>query len=110
MQQAKPFFETSCHKCGFIDEAAFTFSTNGAVKQICNNCHAYVKFFDKSLVPTVYDIKVKIWYIVQKNMAIIEQAKKDVEFISDLTKLSQQLMYWRLYLRIREICNLENTK
>lgn len=104
MKQAKPFFETGCHKCGIMDEAKFVFSTNGAVKQICNNCRAYIKFFDKSLVPTVHDIKKKIWYITEADIQSINEAKKAVEFVEGLTKLNAQLMYWDLYLHIRKLC------
>lgn len=109
MQQAKPFFEHSCHKCGFVDEAKFVFSTNGAVKQICNNCNFYVKFFDKASVPTIYDIKTKIWYIVEADISIVYAAKKEVEFIEGLNKLPGQLMYWKLYLEIRRLCSLKSS-
>lgn len=102
MQPAKPFFETSCHKCGCIDEAKFVFSSNGAVKQVCNNCSAYIKFFDKSLVPNVIVIKQKIWYIVEGNIQEIQDAKKEVEFI-EVTGMAQRLQYWKLYLYLRKL-------
>lgn len=104
MQQAKPFFETGCHKCGCIDEAKFVFSSNMAVKQVCNGCGAYIKFFDKGLVPTHIAIKQKIWYIVEADVKIIDAAKKEVEFI-ELTGMQQRLMYWKLYLYIRSLCS-----
>lgn len=110
MQHAKPFFEHTCHKCGLIDEARFVFSSNMAVKQICNGCGFYVKFFDKALVPTVFDIKQKIWYIVEANLGIIKEAKREVEFIDNLTGMPQRLMYWKLYLNIRNLCSATTKK
>lgn len=109
MREAKYFFETVCHKCGCINEAKFVFSTNGAVKQVCNDCGFYVKFFNKALIPTHYAIKEKIWYIVEGDLEIIKEAKKDVEFIEELKGLSKQLMYWKLYLEIlNHVKNLPN--
>src|SRR5690242_12057509 len=109
MRLSKPFFQTTCHKCGCIDEAKFVFSTNGAVKQICNGFGFYVKFFDKGLVPTVIAIKEKIWYIVEADINVIENAKIEVEFLNDLKGLPRQIMYWKLYLHVRKLCS-ENTK
>lgn len=98
---SKPFFETACYKCGCVDEAKFVFSTNGAVKQVCLHCGAYIKFFNKSLVPTTHAIKEKIWYIAEMNLELINMAKKQCEFIDYKPGLAQQLQYWKLYLTIR---------
>ena len=59
MIKTKPFIENACHKCGVIDEARFAYA-GPHIKQVCNNCHFYVKFFNVKLIPDVKEIKLKI--------------------------------------------------
>ena len=96
----KAFFEHSCHKCGLVDEAKFVHA-GPHIKQVCNGCGFYVKFFDKAMIPDHIEIKQKIWYISKQNLLLINKAKEEVEFI-ECTGLSRKLMYWKLYLKIRE--------
>jgi hypothetical protein len=96
----KAFFEHKCHKCGLIDEARFVHA-GPHLKQICNGCGFYVKFIDKSEIPDHIEIKQKIWFIANQNLALIKKAKQEVEFI-ELTGLSRKLQYWKLYLKVRE--------
>lgn len=99
MKHSERFFNHTCVKCGCLDEAKFVIARNGAVKQVCNACGAYVKFFNKALVPSLLDIKQKIWYITERNLVLINSAKAKVEFI-ECTGMAQQIMYWKLYLQI----------
>lgn len=99
MKQVKPFFETDCHKCGSVDEARFILG-NTHVKQICNNCGCYVKFFNKSLIPDIPEIKMKIWAICD-NIDEINDAKSEIDFVDKLTGLYGKIMYWKLYLEMR---------
>lgn len=94
------FFETTCHKCGFIDEAKFVYA-GPHIKQVCNNCGFYVKFFNTALIPDVQEIKLKIWNITDQNLELINKAKSEVEFVAGLTGINAKMMYWRLYLRLR---------
>jgi hypothetical protein len=97
----KSFFEHKCTRCGVIDEARFLFA-GPHIKQVCNSCGAYVKFFDKSLIPDVKEIKLKIWVISDQNLELIEKAKKEMEFAGACSGLWEKIMYWRLYLKVRE--------
>lgn len=101
MKIIKPFIETSCHKCGSCNEAKFYIS-GPHLKQVCIDCGAYIKFFDKSLVPDVTEIKQKIFYMMDGDLNLIEKGKIDCEFIPNLTGLTNKLMYWKLYLQLRK--------
>lgn len=94
------FFETACHKCGCIDEARFTYA-GPHIKQVCNACGFYVKFFDKAQIPDIKDIRLKIWHISNQNLSLIEECKKQTEFIDGLKGLDGKMMYWKLYLNVR---------
>src|SRR5690606_16985068 len=89
-----------CPRCGVTDEAKFLFS-GPHVKQVCNNCGSYVKFYNKSNIPDASEIKLKIWSITQ-DMGKIEQAKSKIGFVENLKGLYRNIMYWRLYLQIRK--------
>ena len=104
LKQSSPFFETICHQCGAMDEAKFTFA-GPHIKQVCLHCGCYIKFFNKSSIPDSKDIKQKIWHIADGNIEVINKAKKQVEFLENLTGLNQKLMYWKLYLYLRVECN-----
>jgi hypothetical protein len=97
----KSFFEHTCYKCGLIDEAKFVFA-GPHVKQVCNGCGFYVKFFDKAMIPDVMEIKLKIWAITNQDLTLIEKAKREVEF-TPCTGLTAKMMYWRVYLKVREL-------
>lgn len=97
----KAFFEHGCHKCGVVDEARFVFA-GPHIKQVCNNCGFYVKFFDKAMIPDIKQIRLKIWFISGQNVELINKCKQEVEFIENLTGLGGKMMYWQLYLKVRE--------
>lgn len=98
-----PFFEHICHEsdCGLADEARFLHA-GPHIKQVCNGCGAYVKFFPEHLIPDVEYIKQKIWNIVDADQSRIDAMKKDVEFIEGLSGKYAKLMYWNLYLNLRQ--------
>ena len=96
----QPFFEHACEKCGVIDEARFLHA-GPHIKQVCNNCEAYVKFFPEHTIPDVEYIKQKIWNIVDGDQVKITEMKVDTEFVEGLTGKYAKLMYWNLYLNIR---------
>lgn len=101
MKIVKPFFEHECHKCGSVDEARFSLGSVH-LKQICNGCGAYVKFFDKKLLPDIPEIKIKIWGITQ-DLRVISQAKDDIDFVPGLSGLYGKVMYWKLYIQLRKV-------
>lgn len=88
-----------CHVCGVVDEAKFVYA-GPHIKQLCNSCGKYVKFFNKALIPDVKEIKLSIWGI-KKDVETIEQAKKECGFVDGLTGLDEKIQYWRLYLYMR---------
>ena len=96
------FFETSCHKCGCIDEACFVYA-GPHIKQICNHCGFYQKFFDKKLIPDAKEIKLKIWFMCKESLESINEMKREIEFIDGLRGLDLKIMYWKLYLKTREV-------
>lgn len=106
------FFNHTCRKCGGIDEAKFT-QSGPHVKQLCLHCGCYVKFFDKSVLPDISDIRMKIWIVSGKNANLINSAKESVSFheYSDTVKYSntwtklvlQKLQWWKVYLKVRSL-------
>lgn len=92
-----------CHICGLVDEAEFIFS-GPHIKQICQGCKRYVKFFHKSAIPDVREIKLKIWSITQKTI-VIDIHKDLIGFVDNLSGIDNKIMYWRLYLSIKEGVN-----
>ena len=101
MRLVTPFIETSCHKCGSCDEAKFV-QSGPHLKQICIDCGAYIKFFDKSQIPGIEEIKLKIFYMVDKNLDVIRLGKNEIEFIDGLIGLAGKLQYWKLYIHLRK--------
>jgi hypothetical protein len=95
------FFETVCHKCGQIDEAKFSLGSTH-LKQICNGCGAYIKFFDKNKVPPVPEIKLRIWAICSSDIELINKLKKEILFPENTNGLYQKVAYWKLYLAARK--------
>lgn len=93
------FFPTTCHKCGATDEARFILGSVH-LKQVCNKCGAYIKFFDKSLMPSVVDIRLKIWFISNQNKELIEQCKIDTEYVSGMKGLAEKYVWWKVYLQV----------
>ena len=98
----KPFFEHTCDKCGTFYEAKFV-AANIHIKQVCVYCDAYVKFFEKRNMPSIEDIKKKIWALTGGNIDVINDykfhtdfPKQDIEYRKDM-----QLEYYKLYLKIR---------
>lgn len=90
-----------CSHCGVTDEAKFIFS-GPHLKQVCNSCGRYVKFFSKSAVPDAREVKFKIWGITQ-DTSFIDAAKEKSGFVDGFNGLELRMMYWRLYLTVREM-------
>jgi len=90
-----------CHHCGVVDEAKFVYA-GPHVKQICNCCNKYVKFFDKALIPDARETKLRIWAITQ-DVPKITSAKAEIGFIENLKGLDLKMIYWRLYLQVRKM-------
>ena len=94
------FFEHTCHKCGATDEAMFVYA-GPHIKQVCNACGFYVKFFDKAKIPDIKEIKLRMWSISNQNAELINSLKPGVNFIEGMTGLDGKIMYWKLYLALR---------
>jgi len=90
-----------CQICGLEDEAKLVYA-GPHVKQVCNGCDNYVKFISKSFIPDIREIKLRIWSITQ-DLAYIEAAKEACLFVEELPGLDGKMMYWRLYLKLREM-------
>lgn len=88
-----------CTYCGLVDEAKFVYA-GPHIKQVCNGCGRYVKFFDKSKIPDSKETKLAIWAITQ-DIAEIEDSKYRIGFIENLKGLDLKMIYWRLYLETR---------
>ena len=93
------FFQTHCHKCGATDEAKFTYA-GPHIKQVCNKCNFYIKFFDKASIPDAKDIRLKIWSISNQDIQLINKCKINVDFIEGLKGVDGKMMYWKLYLKV----------
>lgn len=89
-----------CHNCGLVDEAKFVYA-GPHIKQICNGCDSYVKFFPASRIPDYRDIKLRIWAITQ-DPPLINKAKQECAFVENAKGTDLKLVYWRLYLQLRK--------
>jgi|SRR6187399_97313 len=107
------FFNYECHKCGGIDEAKFSIA-GPHVKQTCLHCGAYVKFFDKGRLPSLIEIRLKIWQITKEDIATINKAKESVgykELPVDKSlynntwpkSVLEILQWWKVYLKVRSL-------
>ena len=86
-----------------VDEARFYFS-GPHIKQVCNQCGAYVKFFQQRNIPDVTEIKLRIWAITNDE-SHINACKSEVGFpasLDGLPPVQKKMLYWRLYLVVRE--------
>jgi len=95
------FIPHNCVACGVTDEAKFLLS-GPHVKQVCNHCGKYVKFVSKGFVPDHNETKLRIWAITQ-DTCYIDAAKELMGFVENTTGVERKLMYWRLYLKLREM-------
>jgi hypothetical protein len=98
------FFNYTCKKCKGEDEAKFCIA-GPHVKQVCLHCGTYVKFIDKSLMPSVVDIKHAIWVWSGNDLEIINKAKEKTGFIEPENNytLSAKLTWWNVYLKVRSL-------
>lgn len=107
------FFNHTCHRCGGVDEAKF--ETSGPhVKQVCLHCGAYVKFMPKQNIPSLPQIRLKIWQVANEDKSIIQSAKDKTGF-RELPQdaecydkefprgLLESLMWWDIYLTVRSL-------
>lgn len=96
-------FPHECHNCGLVDEARFTYA-GPHIKQVCNGCACYVKFVSKGIIPDTKEIKLKVWAI-STDLEKIDLCKGLIGFVPNLVGVDEKLMYWRLYLKMREEFN-----
>jgi len=93
METLDAFFPTYCPHCGVTDEVAFL--TNIGMKH-CRHCSAQISYTPISSLPSVDDIKVKIWALSGQDIEAINEAKKQIHFDDSWTG------YWNLYLKFRD--------
>lgn len=101
MKLVTPFLEHSCERCGSCNEAKFVHA-GPHIKQICIDCGAYVKFYPASKIPDVKEIKQKIFFMMDGDIAMIEAAKTTCEFIPNQSGIDNKIQYWKLYLHLRK--------
>jgi len=53
-------------------------------------------------MPDIGEIRLKIWSITQ-DIAYIDAAKEECSFVPGLPRMDGKMMYWRLYLKLREM-------
>jgi hypothetical protein len=101
------FFNHDCHRCGVCDE--YKFSVSGKhIKASCNGCGAYVEFIKQSKIPSVLEIKEKIFVMVDRDIQKIKNVKQEIGFIENREGMAtefcsrKQLEYWKLYLHLKK--------
>lgn len=100
MKIVKPFLENDCHKCGYSGESKIYWA-GPHVKQVCEKCGFYIRFIPALSIPSVREIKEKIWFMTDANIDAIQKAKIDIEFIDGCTGTYEKVMYFKLYLNLR---------
>lgn len=96
----KPLIETACRKCGAVDEGRFEWASHN-LKQICIACEAYQMHYPQSKFPSTKVIKNRIWEITN-DLELIQHIKDEIGF-EELTGIHEQVMYWNLYLQLKEV-------
>lgn len=96
------FFPHTCPRCNVTDEARFTYA-GPHIKQVCNGCGAYVKFFDKGLIPDVRAIREKIWFVSGKDLELVHKAMSAAEYIPGTGEITAKMQWWRVWLEVRKI-------
>lgn len=97
----EPLIPCHCHRCGVIGESRLTWA-GPHIKQSCDACWAYVKFYDKALIPDMREMKIAIWGLVKADLNIINQVKNEIGFVEKLTGLDAKLQYYKLYKAVVE--------
>jgi len=88
--------ESYCHKCGVIGESRLAWA-GPHIKQSCDNCGAYIKFYDKAKLPDVREIKIKIFGLAERNLEKIQYWKNQIKFVEGLSGIDEKLEYYKLY-------------
>lgn len=96
----KLLIETTCRKCGAVDEGRFEWSAHN-LKQICISCEAYQMHYPQAKFPSTKEIKNRIWEITS-DLELIQHIKDEIDF-KELTGIHEQVMYWNLYLQLKEV-------
>lgn len=96
------FFPTTCHRCGVTDEARFQYA-GPHIKQVCNACGFYVKFFDKGAIPDVRAIREKIWFVSKQDLELVHKAMTEAEYVAGTEGMTAKMMWWKVYLQVRKL-------
>jgi hypothetical protein len=96
-------FPITCKHCGVTDEPKFEYA-GPHIKMSCSQseCGRYQKFISKAAIPDAGEVRLKIWSI-SKDVPFIDAAKESCGFVDGLTGIDKNLVYWRLYLKVREM-------
>lgn len=93
----------ACHKCGVIGESRLSWA-GPHIKQSCDNCGAYQKFYNKNLIPDVREIKILIFGVAKQDLSFINQIKQEINFVEGLKGLDAKLQYYKLYKAAVDKC------
>lgn len=93
----KPFIPSNCHRCGYAGESNLVMA-GPHVKQTCGNCNAYIKFYDKTSIPDLREIKLAIMELAGGDISGIEGAKKEVRFFKEKSPVFEKVQYWKLLI------------
>lgn len=101
-------FEHHCSTCNKTDEAKFVF-VGSQVTQVCNACGAYARLFDRRQLPGLKRIKEACWITSNSDLLLIEDAKEEIKFLEHLKGTNEKMMYWKLYLKLRDYAAIGKT-
>jgi len=90
-----------CKSCGIEAESGFSVSGQH-VKQECRNCLTYIKFYKQEELPTIADIKARIFDLNDKDLKKVNDLKNKVEFEETAVPNKRFCEYWKLYLASRD--------
>lgn len=92
----------TCHKCGGIDFVELRFA-GPHIKAVCSHCNSYLKFVEKSLLPDVREIKMKIMVLANSDIELINKAKSELGiFYNGIIGLDAKIAYYRLYVLLHK--------
>lgn len=96
LEKLNAYFPAWCTNCNAVDESDFI--VPGV--SMCQHCSNLIERVDIDQMPSIESVKLKTLALANRDIDIINQEKKAINFITDSEVL--WIQYWRLYLQIRK--------
>jgi hypothetical protein len=69
----EPLIKHRCFQCGVTGESNLHISGKH-IKQTCGACERYVKFYPQANLPTIKELKLRIWELCGKDLTKVKES------------------------------------